>query len=247
MTTFAEYAEYYDLLYQDKDYSAESQYVSTLIDRFCPSMSSLLDVGCGTGRHAVAFCREGVTVAGLDCSEEMLATGKVKYPQIALHHGRAESFQLPSRFDVITSLFHVISYQTGNDALMAMVRNIYCHLNDGGIFIFDFWYGPAVLTEKPSVRIKRVQDEKHELTRISEPDVDYNANTVKVHFDLLIKNRQTQVTREVRETHLMRYFFLPELELVLQAVGFKVFFAGEWMNGCPLSEKSWNGIIVAGK
>jgi hypothetical protein len=33
---FEKYAKYYDLLYQDKDYPAESQYISSLIDKYHP-------------------------------------------------------------------------------------------------------------------------------------------------------------------------------------------------------------------
>lgn len=247
MPTFQKYAEYYDLLYHDKDYTAESQYVADLIDKFCPRYCSLLDVGCGTGRHASAFVRNGIDVAGVDSSDGMLSAGRATYPEIKFYQGCAESFRLPQQFDVITSLFHVVSYLTGNSQLAEAFENIYHHLNDNGIFIFDFWYGPAVLTEKPAVKIKRVKNERYSLIRISEPEILYNENVVNVNFDLLIKDLIQDKTEEVKETHRMRYFFLPELELILQRVGFKLLSAQQWMSGGMLSEKSWNGIIVAQK
>jgi malonyl-CoA O-methyltransferase len=39
---------------------------------------SLLDVGCGTGRHAIRLARAGANVVAIDFSEEMLAQGRAK-------------------------------------------------------------------------------------------------------------------------------------------------------------------------
>ena len=33
---FEKYAKYYDLLYKDKDYKAESEYISSLIKKYMP-------------------------------------------------------------------------------------------------------------------------------------------------------------------------------------------------------------------
>ena len=54
MTVFNDYANMYDLFYKDKDYSAECHYVINLINKYSESpISSILDIGCGTGGHAL--------------------------------------------------------------------------------------------------------------------------------------------------------------------------------------------------
>ena len=63
MTVFAGYSRYYDLLYRDKDYAAESLYVSQLIKTHSPDAVSIMEIGCGTGFLAAAA--EG-QVAGAD-------------------------------------------------------------------------------------------------------------------------------------------------------------------------------------
>ena len=63
--------------------------------------------------------------------------------------GDIRDIRLNQRFDVVIALFHVISYQTTNDDVTAAFQTARQHLNPGGIFIFDVWYGPAVLTERP--------------------------------------------------------------------------------------------------
>ena len=49
---FDAYAAYYDLLYKDKDYAGETEYVHRLIQRFNPGAKSILELGSGTGKHA---------------------------------------------------------------------------------------------------------------------------------------------------------------------------------------------------
>ena len=57
MTVFADYAPWYDLLYQDKDYAAETAFVEARLRDHGAAPGKLLDLGCGTGLHAIAFAR----------------------------------------------------------------------------------------------------------------------------------------------------------------------------------------------
>ncbi len=50
---FGEYAKYYDLLYADKDYAAETAFVREIIRRLAPGARTLLELGCGSARHAL--------------------------------------------------------------------------------------------------------------------------------------------------------------------------------------------------
>ena len=103
------------------------------------------------------------------------------------------------------------------------------HLKIGGIFIFDVWYGPAVLTERPTVRIKRMADDRTEVTRLAEPVLHPNQNLVKVKYHIFVRNLQTDLVSEVRETHEMRYFFEPEIELISSLTGFQFLNVEEWL------------------
>jgi len=73
MSVFNKYSRYYNLLYRDKDYAGEADYVHELIRKYSPDAKSLLDLGCGTGRHAFPLAKKGYSVTGVDISEEMLA------------------------------------------------------------------------------------------------------------------------------------------------------------------------------
>ena len=59
MTHFKEYSHYYDLLYKDKDYQKEVSYISDLIRKLGKENCELLDIGCGTGKHANLLVDKG--------------------------------------------------------------------------------------------------------------------------------------------------------------------------------------------
>src|SRR5688572_24944210 len=131
MSVFGDYSRYYDLLYKDKDYAAEAQYVHDLIERHRPDALSILDLGCGTGRHDFFLSRLGHTVTGVDLSSEMLAVAareKAAFvgprPPPTFVQGDVRSVRLHSSFDVVVSLFHVMSYQTRNQDLLAALTTI---------------------------------------------------------------------------------------------------------------------------
>ncbi len=242
MNVFNNYARYYDLLYKDKDYVAEAKYVSTLVQKHAPNKNSILELGCGTGVHAKILAEMGYTLHGVDMSAEMLETARMRVSKLDKKMSRKLSFTLGDirtvridrKFDVIISLFHVLSYQTTNDDLMSSFATAKYHLNPGGIYIFDCWYGPAVLSEKPAVRIKRLEDEQVDVTRIAEPVMHPNSNLVDVNYHVFIKNKSNGKMEELKETHKMRYLFKPELEHFLQKSGFSIIEVAEWMTGkCP--------------
>ena len=64
---FDAYAQYYDLLYCDKDYSAEAEYVALLIRRYAPEARRILELGCGTGETSVALARSGAGGRSVSC------------------------------------------------------------------------------------------------------------------------------------------------------------------------------------
>jgi SAM-dependent methyltransferase len=248
-TVFKNYARYYNLLYKDKDYAGEVDHIDKLIKTFSRrSAKTVLDIGCGTGTHASWMARLEYTMTGVDLSPEMVSHAKERNIENAdFHVGNATDFKLDKKFDVVTSLFHVLSYQTSNASAQAMIRNAASHLTENGLFVFDFWYGPAVLSEKPSVKIRRLEDEEIKVTRIAEPGLRVNDNVVDVNFELLIQDKATLLSETVKEVHPMRYFFKPEIELLLENAGFELIYFNEWMTGAAPSEKTWGVCAVAVK
>lgn len=252
---FNHYSQYYDLLYADKDYASEVSYVRTLVDEYTTlPVSSLLELGCGTGIHACALAAQGLRVLGVDLSAEMLAGAQARAVaqgfddvRLSFNQGDARSFRVARKFDVVISLFHVLSYQTTVVDLQAMMQTSACHLDPGGLFVFDFWYGPAVLWQRPAVRAKRFSNNEVEVTRLAEPVIHDQINVVDVNYSVFVKELLGNKTQEIKETHRMRYFFLPEIDRLLDANGFDRVHAEEWLTRKSPSLDSWGVCVVARK
>jgi SAM-dependent methyltransferase len=243
------YSQYYNLLYKDKDYESEFTYIAEMISMFGGKDSGrLLDIGCGTGRHLKCCQDAGYDVSGVDLSENMLLEARsLMGEETELLCARASDFYFDKKFDIITSLFHVMSYQTETDELERVFANVSNHLNAGGLFLFDFWYGPAVLTDPPYVKIKRLEDENVLVTRLTEPGMRYNENIVDVNFEVIVENKKIHSVDRIFETHNMRYFFFPEIQYFARKSGFSLVTAYKWFTKEPLSDKSWYGFTVLKK
>lgn len=248
MSVFGNYARYYDLLYKDKDYTGEADYVHTLLQKYGKSPKSILELGCGTGIHASLLAKKGYTVTGVDTSKQMLDSANARVAKLKLKHvffkqGDIRNVRLHQEFDAVISLFHVFSYQTTNEDLIATIRTAKQHLKRGGLLIFDCWYGPGVLTDPPAVRVKRLQDRNIKVVRIAEPVVFPNINVVNVNYTILIKDKTTGKAEEIRETHKMRYLFKPEIEVLLESSTLKLVFSKEWLKDKAPGFHSWAAVF----
>jgi SAM-dependent methyltransferase len=255
VAVFGAYSRYYDLLYRDKDYAGEVDFIAALVEREQPAAESLLDLGCGTGRHDFLLCERGYGVTGVDLSAEMLKVAEAergrrleasvseRVPSFV--QGDVRSVRLGEEFDVVVSLFHVMSYQVTNDDLLAGLRTLRLHCKADGLVLFDAWYGPAVLSERPAVRHKRLGGDGYEVIRLAEPVLAPNENFVDVNYQILIKDTATQQLEELRETHRMRYLFVPELELMLKLAGLRLEKAFEFGTQRALGCATWNALFVA--
>ena len=180
---FKDYANYYNLLYKDKDYKSEADYIHSLIQQFAPQSKSLIDLGCGTGKHAFEFEKLGYEVTGVDLSPQMVAIANANKEKnnstISFGEGDIRNYTDSKKFDAVVSLFHVMSYQTTNDDLEKAFLTANNLMADDGVFIFDCWYGPGVLTDLPTSRTKNFEDEILSVSRKSKATIDYNTNVVE--------------------------------------------------------------------
>lgn len=247
MTQFAAYARYYDLVYRDKDYGSETAFVHALIQRHAPAARRVLELGCGTGLHGVLLAERGYTVVGLDISAEMLeaaarrvaALPPASAERVKFFQGDVRTFETEGQYDAILALFHVISYQVSNTDLHAVFSRVKNYLAPDGVFIFDCWYGPAVLTDRPTVRVKRLADDATTVIRIAEPSLHSNENVVDVNYNLFVTDRASGDVAELTELHRMRYLFRPELDLLAEQHGLRIVDSGAWMSDRPTDDSSW--------
>lgn len=245
MSQFDLYSKYYDLLYRDKNYAQEADYVMRLIRKNNPAAKSVLNIGCGTGGHDGLFLKAGYALTGVDLSDTMLESARLKNPTAEYYLGDARACRLAQKFDAVISLFHVMSYQCSNTNLADAFETAHYHCKPGGFFIFDCWYGPAVLTDRPVVRIKRMSDETIDVIRLAEPAMKPNDNVVQVCYEVHITDKKNGGVQKISEIHPMRYLFKPEIEAFLNQAGFNLVHSEEWLTGKMLGFDTWSALFVA--
>ena len=252
MSVFAGYSRYYDLLYRDKDYTGEAKWVAELLRKHAPHAKSLLEIGSGTGLHASLFAGMGYDVTGVDMSDGMLARAEARRdtlePAVAtrltFEPGDARSFRLGRKFDAVISLFHVMSYQTSNEDLSAAFASAREHLKDGGVFIFDCWYGPAVVRQWPAVTTKELGDEHTHVNRVAEPVIHAGRNVVDVNYTVTVTDKESGACEVLKETHSMRYLFTPEIELALRVAGMDLIEGRGWMSDSEPDFTTWGACFT---
>ncbi len=243
------YASVYDSLYQSKNYKKECDFLEGILKKQSKKVKTVLDLGCGTGGHALILAQRGYKVTGIDQSEDMLKTARINAKKAGLKidylRSSIQDLKLDKKFDVVIAMFAVMGYQTDNEDLALACMNAKAHLKRGGCFIFDAWNGPAVLTDPPSQVVKDLKDGGKRIIRYTRPEVDMIAHTVDVNFKVLVLENDSIVS-ETKETHKMRFLFPQETKYFLQAAGFTgIQFMPFLKPGKKLLANDWNMTVIA--
>jgi SAM-dependent methyltransferase len=250
---FDKYAQYYDLLYQDKDYRAETDYIFSLIKKNQPDTRKILEFGAGSGIHGRILANAGFHVHGIERSQEMIDLGlsssysKDQNSSFSCTQGDCTSTILGDDFDTVISLFHVLSYQTSNEEVVAMLKNAHRQLKPEGVFIFDYWYAPAVWNLGPTLRVKRVSNQQLAITRIAEPECFRDQNIVKVNYQTFVKELESNRISEIKETHEMRAFETEEIIEFANETGFSLLHSEEWLTRHTPSNETWGVCTILQK
>lgn len=246
------YASAYDTLHVDKDYEGECDLFEQLFARFGGApVRSVLDLGCGTGGHAVPLARRGYAVVGVDSSPGMLAGARARVASLdhaagpAFIEGDIRSLDLDRSFDAALMPYAVLGYQLSNADVLSALRAARRHLNVGGLLIFDVWYGPAILHDRPAERVRaRSLGEKTAL-RSATATLDTSRHVCTVDYRLW-QMEQGVLVNETTETHVMRYFFPLELQLFLECAAFDLAQLSAFPRiDVPADDHSRNALVVA--
>ena len=191
------YSNSYDLLYEVKNYDGEVDVLERIFREYAEKpITSVLDLGCGTGNYAHILAERGYKVCGVDLSESMLeiAKNKIQNPSVSVQflYSDIASLHLGRQFDAAIMMFAVLGYQSTNDMIIKTLENIGDHLKPGGLLIFDVWYGPAVLSEKPQEKCRVINSGKDIIIRVTRPELDTFHQFCDVRFNLYSCSRYTR-------------------------------------------------------
>jgi 2-polyprenyl-3-methyl-5-hydroxy-6-metoxy-1,4-benzoquinol methylase len=137
---FQNYAESYDKEPFTQGTIGEVDFIEKELDH--DRSKTILDIGCGTGRHAIELASRGYSVTGIDLSESQLARArqKAKDSEVNVQFLKrdAREFTFKNKFDAIIMLCEgAFSLMETDEMNYQILRNAEKSLKKGGIFIFS--------------------------------------------------------------------------------------------------------------
>ncbi len=210
--------EYYNLLYRKRSDAEARFFIDALRKQswFSDGLS-VLDLGCGNGRHALALAPYVNKIIGLDISEVQLSIAeKSKVDERCdFVKGDMRDFHLNEKFDLILNVFTSFGYFDSLDDNMKVLHRVHDHLRGGGTFILDYFNAEWVRnhlipTEKTIIdgvvfEITRIIDSGRVLKVIKVDGREYREMVTFFHYhDLksMLERAQFQVEKVYGSYHL---------------------------------------------
>ncbi|MFI5730512.1 class I SAM-dependent methyltransferase [Kribbella sp. NPDC051587] len=143
--------ELYDAMMGDDGVVAE---VVRLVGEYAVLPSSVLDLGCGTGRHLAALRDEfGAEAVGVDLQGQMVGYGRRRHG-VDLRYGDLTAVRLGRRFELVTCLGNSLSYLRSDEDLQAAAETLRVHVADQGIVVLSTLTTPRVESVRQTVRVE---------------------------------------------------------------------------------------------
>lgn len=139
MESYSFLAAHYDALTRDVDYDKWAGYYISNFEKNRRPVTSVLDLGCGTGGLSWSLSRRGYEVIGVDSSPDMLTVAASKGFENApmfLCQSMSE-LDLYGTVDAAVCMLDAVNYVTEPDELLRVFQRVLLFLEPGGIFIFD--------------------------------------------------------------------------------------------------------------
>jgi SAM-dependent methyltransferase len=137
-------SENYLKVYSHRDESEAERLVKLILDNLnFEANSKVLDMACGSGRHAIIFSKKGFDVTAIDISERLVANARVN----ALQNNVKINFVLSDileyntnqKFKLALNLFTSIGYFESDEDNFRVIKKAYDLLIDGGYFVLDYF------------------------------------------------------------------------------------------------------------
>jgi len=219
-TIFKSLAKHYDLLYSWKDYKKEVGTIRELIRAHKKSPGNdLLEVACGTGKHA-ELLQNDFSIVATDLNEDMLRIARARCKRVSFVRADMANLELGRQFDVVLCLFSSIGYVRTRARLRKTLFNFARHLKAGGVAIIEPWWTKANY-QAGAISMTTVGDDDIKIARQSVSKVRGNISIMDMHY--LIGELNKAVTHHV-DRHELGLFERRDMLAFMRAAGLRARF-----------------------
>jgi SAM-dependent methyltransferase len=188
------------------------------ITRYKIPVSTVVDIGCGTGTLALLLAARGWKVYGVDASQGMIDAASVKTREQGVELSCQDMTQMTLREPVslATSFFDTLNHLESRQELNATFQRVYDALAPGGLFVFD----------TSNERCYRVLWTKNEVVRHQDflmiLENSYIRRTRRAESCVTLFDRVDETYRRSEEIVWERYFPRHEVGSSLRTAGFRI-------------------------
>ncbi len=211
-------AAVYDRLTNDVPYGDIFEFYRLVWGAYGLEPSSAVDLACGTGSMALLLAKAGLSVLGVDQSEEMLTLAAEKAAESDnppyFVRQRMEKLRLPAPVDLVVCCLDGVNYVTAPAALREAFARVYQALRPGGLFLFDI-NSEAKLRGLDGQILLDEDDEVFCLWR-----AEFDEETRICTYGMDIFQKQGKLWSRDREEHLEYAYRVEELTQWLVEAGF---------------------------
>jgi SAM-dependent methyltransferase len=131
---------YYHILYANRDYNEAEAFIINLIEFLDPKNdSSVLDLGCGKGRHSIFLSNLGLNVTGIDLSQNSIDSLKSRNSnRLRFERWDMRNPYKESHFDFVFNLFTSFGYFENESENIDVLRAVNFNLKDNGVLVLDY-------------------------------------------------------------------------------------------------------------
>jgi SAM-dependent methyltransferase len=209
----------YDLVFPDAEETIATM-VRAAIDRYLSAAPrSILDVGCGTGRHLAALAKTISECCGVDLLESNIAYARSVRPGVTFHVGDMRTVRLGRTFDLLICLGNALSYALTDQDLADTMSTFAAHARVGTLLVADPLNGRTYLEGKGfQERIEaRMETPEFKATSVSLHELDRKARILKRTRTWQIEGRP-----DVNDYAEYRLLLPDEVQRALETAGFEV-------------------------
>ena len=237
------YSKYYNLVYKNKNYQSEVNYISQILKSEKKYIKNILELGSGTGAHAMYLLKKGFNLTCVEKRKNMIFNFKNKSKKIDIINSDLKKIRLKKKFDAVISMFHVINYMTKNKDLESFFKVASLHLNKGGLLLFDTWYYPAVVYKKPKIVNKIFKDKNFKISRKAIPN-QLSAKIFKIKYLINILDLNNYKNFRFSEVHKIRSFDIKELDKVYNKFDFIKIKDYAFLKKTKPNKKNWGALLI---
>ena len=205
----------YLLVYKHRDRS-EAEILKNLVLKNVEreKVKLVLDMACGSGRHAISFAQAGFDVTAIDLSENLLNVAKSNAEKEKVNVdfilSDIRKFDPEKKFDLVLNLFTSFGYFEKDEENGEVIQKAFELMNSGGWFVLDYFNKNYILNNLIPITVENIAGKRITQTR----EIKNN----RVEKNIIIRNGE----KESHYQESVRLYSKEEVIKILERTGFEI-------------------------